>query len=132
MEFGELIDVDISEVWPHEAQHFTPWLADNLDRLSRELGIRLALEGTEVAVEEFSADILAINREDGSRVLIENQYGWSDHRHLGQILTYRPVWKHGPWSGSPNTSTTPTCPRSVGSTNTPQTNSHSSPSACGW
>ena len=88
MEFGELIDVDISEVWPHEAQHFTPWLADNLDRLSRELGIRLALEGTEVAVEEFSADILAINREDGSRVLIENQYGWSDHRHLGQILTY--------------------------------------------
>ena len=26
MEFGELTRVAVSEVWPHEAHHFTPWL----------------------------------------------------------------------------------------------------------
>ena len=46
------------------------------------------LEGTEVAVEQFSADIVARNPDDGSRVLIENQLECSDHAHLGQILAY--------------------------------------------
>lgn len=88
MEFGELKDVDLREAWPHEANDFTPWLAENLSRLSQVIGIPLELEGTEVAVEGFSADILANNPVDGSRVLIENQLESTDHTHLGQILTY--------------------------------------------
>ncbi len=88
MEFGELKDVDLRDVWPREDHDFTPWLADNLERLSQVIGIPLELEGTEVAVEQFSADILATNPRDGSRVLIENQYGWTDHDHLGKVLTY--------------------------------------------
>ena len=88
MEFGELTRVAVSEVWPHEAHHFTPWLADNLDRLAKAIGIPLELEDTEVAVEGYSADITATNRDNGHRVLIENQYGRTDHQHLGQILTY--------------------------------------------
>ena len=88
MEFGELTHVAVNEVWPHEAHHFTPWLADNLDRLAEAIGIPLDLEDTEVAVEGYSADITATNRDNGSRVLIENQYGRTDHQHLGQILTY--------------------------------------------
>lgn len=75
MEFGELTRVAVSEVWPHEAHHFTPWLADNLDRLAKAIGIPLELEDTEVAVEGYSADITATNRDNGHRVLIENQYG---------------------------------------------------------
>ena len=36
----------------------------------------------------FRADIQARNTFDGTDVVIENQFGKSDHRHLGQILTY--------------------------------------------
>ena len=48
----------------------------------------MELEGTEVQVEQFSADIHARNPIDNSAVLIENQLEGSDHTHLGQILTY--------------------------------------------
>lgn len=88
MEFGELKDMDLREAWPNEAHDFTPWLADNLERLSRVIGIPLEAEGTEVAVEGFAADILARNPMDGSSVLIENQLEGTDHTHLGQVLTY--------------------------------------------
>ena len=87
-EFGMLQEVPLREAWVHEALGFTPWLSDHLDRLSREVGIELELEGREVAVESFSADILARNLGDGSLVLIENQLERTDHTHLGQILTY--------------------------------------------
>ena len=63
-------------------------MANNLDHLASDLGIRLELEGTEVAVAAYSADILAANRDGGSRVLIENQYGWTGRHHLGQIMTH--------------------------------------------
>ena len=88
MEFGELKNVTLREVWGHEANDFTPWLAENMERLSKAIGIPMELAGTEVAVEQFSADIVARNPADDSRVLIENQLEDSDHTHLGQILTY--------------------------------------------
>ena len=88
MEFGELKSVDVRTAWPHEAHNFTPWLADNLERLSAAIGVPLESEGTEVAVGPFAADILARNPMDGSRVLIENQLETADHTHLGQILAY--------------------------------------------
>lgn len=88
MEFGELQDVDLREAWPNKASDFTPWLAENLERLSAVIGLPLELEATEVPVEGFSADILARIPDDDGRVLIENQLEGIDHRHLGQILTY--------------------------------------------
>lgn len=86
--FATLDDVPLIEAWAHEAHEFTPWLAENLGRLSAVIGIPLELTDTEVAVESFSADILARNPQDGSAVLIENQFKPSDHGHLGQIMTY--------------------------------------------
>ncbi len=50
--------------------------------------MNLALEGTEVPVGQFNADILAVEMQTGRRVLIENQLEQADHGHLGQILTY--------------------------------------------
>lgn len=89
MDLAELRDVEPREVWEHEARDFTPWLAENLERLSQAIGIpALELEGTEVQVEQFAADIVAVDPADGSRVLIENQLADSDHDHLGKILTY--------------------------------------------
>ncbi len=87
---SELVSVDLREVWPDEAAVFTPWLAkpENLKRLGDTLGMELELEDEEVAVGPFSADILCKNTADGSWLVIENQIQKTDHRHLGQILTY--------------------------------------------
>ena len=81
-EFGRLEPVDLRTAWRHEALNFTPWLAENLDRLSQAVGIEMSLEDTEVQIDRFSADILARNAQDDSLVLIENQLEWSDHTHL--------------------------------------------------
>lgn len=83
--------VSAKEVLPNEALDFTPWLANNLDLLSGVLGLdQLELVATEWRVDTFALDILARGTDaDGDiNVVIENQYGMTDHRHLGQILTY--------------------------------------------
>lgn len=86
---SRLEEVELREVWPDEAQDFTPWLAEeeNLGLLGETLGLELELVAREIQVGDYRADILCKN-EDGSRVLIENQLEKTDHRHLGQILTY--------------------------------------------
>ena len=88
MQFADLNEIDLRAAWPDEARDFTHWLSQNLDRLSRAIGIPMELEGTEVPVEQFSADVLARNPTDNSLILIENQLEPTDHTHLGQILTY--------------------------------------------
>lgn len=87
---GRLVAIPVREVMPHEAYDFTSWLAqpDNLDLLGDVIGLKLEPEATEVAVEEFSADLVCKALDNGSTVLIENQYGRTDHDHLGKILTY--------------------------------------------
>lgn len=80
--------VDVRNAWTHEAHDFTPWLSENLNVLSVELGIGLELEGTEVQVGPYRADILARVPYDDSRVLIENQLENANLQHLGQVLAY--------------------------------------------
>ena len=82
--------VSVKEVWKHEAEDFTPWLATdhNLRLLGETLGLELELEAMEVGVGNFSADIVALDTVDGSKVVIENQLQRTDHSHLGQVLTY--------------------------------------------
>lgn len=86
----QLTPVELSEVWQTEPQHFTPWLAreENLSLLGKTLGIELELEAQEINVGGFRADILCKNTVDDSWVLIENQLETTDHKHVGQILTY--------------------------------------------
>jgi Domain of unknown function (DUF4268) len=95
MEFGRIIEVPLRELWPGEATDFTPWLADNLKLISDKLGLELELESTEMSAGDFSADIVARDVATNRRVIIENQYGSTDHKHLGQILTYSSVLNAG-------------------------------------
>jgi hypothetical protein len=88
MDFSELRDIDLREAWSSEAGDFTPWLSDNLPRLSRVLGIAIEPDDSEVSVDGFSADVLAVFPANGSRVVIENQLENTDHNHLGQILSH--------------------------------------------
>jgi hypothetical protein len=48
-QLGRLEPVDPRSVWSHEALNFTPWLAQNADRLAEALGIELEVEATEYA-----------------------------------------------------------------------------------
>lgn len=88
MEFGKIEAVSVKAVWPGEATDFTPWLSQNIAVLSEKLGMELVVEGTEHSVGDFSADIVARDLSTKDLVVIENQYGSTDHRHLGQLLTY--------------------------------------------
>jgi len=85
---GLIKKVPIQQVWPREAADFTPWLANNLNYLSEKLGMELSLVATEAAVGDFSADIEATDLSTGRLVVIENQFWQTDHKHLGQIITY--------------------------------------------
>ena len=87
---GTLECVELREIWANEAQDFTPWLAreENLSILGDTLRIDLELEAQEQTVGPFRADLLCRDTGSGDWVLIENQLAQSDHRHLGQLLTY--------------------------------------------
>jgi hypothetical protein len=86
---SKLERVPLHEAWKHEASDFTPWLAEieNLNTLADALGLsELALVGTEYWVGDFKLDILCTDGEE--KVIIENQLEETDHKHLGQIITY--------------------------------------------
>lgn len=87
MNLGELQYVSIKEIWKTESVDFTPWLAKNLSVLAKELRLEMELIKTEQEVGDFYLDIFA-KHPDGTPVVIENQFGDSDHKHLGQLLTY--------------------------------------------
>ena len=91
MEFGSICPVPIRDAWPGEATDFTPWLANHLEVLTDHLGMELQLKEVEAEAGDFAADIVALDVARNSLVVIENQYGSTDHRHLGQIITYASV-----------------------------------------
>lgn len=87
---GTLQKVEIREIWEHEATEFTPWLAkqENIDMLGSAIGLDLIVEAEEKDVGPFRADILCKDVATNNLVLIENQLEKTDHKHLGQLLTY--------------------------------------------
>ena len=85
---AHLTPVSIREVWPSEPQDLTPWLAERPDFLGDELDLDLELEGREMAVGGYIADLVFRDTKRGSRVVVENMYGTTDHDHIGKLITY--------------------------------------------
>ncbi|MCD4819050.1 MAG: DUF4268 domain-containing protein [Candidatus Cloacimonetes bacterium] len=87
---GRVVQVDLREIWKHEATNFTKWLSkpENLDLLSEEIDIELSLIDTEYNVGRFNVDIFAEEANADRKVIIENQLERTDHDHLGKLITY--------------------------------------------
>ncbi|MCB0489938.1 MAG: DUF4268 domain-containing protein, partial [Cyclobacteriaceae bacterium] len=87
---GSLKKVDLRSVWGHEALDFTRWLAqeENINELCQELDIEIENIKPEESAGRYSVDILAVEVDSNKKVIIENQLESTDHKHLGQILTY--------------------------------------------
>ena len=95
MKLGNFEKVELRECWKTEDRDFTPWLArpENIEILSKTIDITLEVQGVEQGVGPFRADILCVDADsfesDGKHyVLIENQLEITDHKHLGQLMTY--------------------------------------------
>lgn len=90
MTLGRITPVELREAWISEAQHFTPWLAeaDNLALLGETLDLELEVDTVEKPVGPYRADLLCREAGTDRLVLIENQIEATDHKHLGQLLTY--------------------------------------------
>jgi predicted transport protein len=61
---------------------------EGMEILSNEIGIQLKALGTEEQVGKYSLDILAEDSRNGDKVVIENQFGETDHDHIGKLFTY--------------------------------------------
>ncbi|MCL1945066.1 MAG: DUF4268 domain-containing protein [Firmicutes bacterium] len=89
MNIGKLENVNLRELWKHEAIDFTRWLAqDGLEILSKEVGLNLINPKTEQSVGGFFCDIICEDEFTNKKIIIENQLENTDHKHLGQIITY--------------------------------------------
>src|SRR5690242_15892823 len=82
----KMLKVDIREAWPSEPYDFTPWLLENAAELSEVLGVEVELQSREHAVGKFSLDLYGNLAGSDKVVIVENQYGTTDHSHLGQIM----------------------------------------------
>jgi hypothetical protein len=88
VQLADLEEVDVRTVFQRDGDGFSGWLAGNLDRLSKELGVSGLREvGRDIAVGSFTVDILA-QTDKGRRVAITNQLETTDHIHLGQVVTF--------------------------------------------
>ena len=87
---GRLERVELRDYWEHEGSDFTPWLAseENIALLSETIGLELEVQQEEAAVGPFRADILCRDTASDELVIIENQLEKTDHKHLGQTITY--------------------------------------------
>ena len=84
---GTLDIVPLRKVWENEERGFSQWLENNIEVLADTLDISLVEVQREKSAGDFEVDLVA---EDGRGevVIIENQIEPTDHRHLGQVLTY--------------------------------------------
>lgn len=68
-------------------EDFSDWLSNNLHKLEPLINYKLKKVSTEKEIKGKFLDILAENQE-GKKIAIENQFGVSDFKHLGQLISY--------------------------------------------
>lgn len=90
-EVGKLKKLNVSEIkkiWPHEEKDLSVWVSDNIDRLNDVLGLDIEILSREEFVYNFRIDLAGTENYSQMPVIIENQFGNSNHDHLGKLITY--------------------------------------------
>ena len=82
----------MKSVWKNEEKCFSPWIVNHLQEILDLINIPFGnIVETEKRIGPYEADIVvntkSIDDED-ELVVIENQFGKSNHDHLGKSLTY--------------------------------------------
>ncbi len=85
---SRLEQVELRDIWADEARDFTPWLMENAERLGEVLGIDIEFEAREHPVGSFSLDLYGHDITNECVLIVENQLDATDHKHLGQLMTY--------------------------------------------
>lgn len=88
IELGEIEIVHPREIWEHEERNFTPWIANNIQKISDVIGVPIIVEQTEQKIGNYELDIYGRVEGKDSIVIIENQLTVTDHMHLGQLIAY--------------------------------------------
>jgi len=79
---------EIKKIWPHEEKDLSQWIADNIDELNEVLNLQIEIEGKEEYIHNFRLDLAGTDNFSQMPVIIENQFGQSNHDHLGKLITY--------------------------------------------
>jgi hypothetical protein len=80
----------ITEIWGHET-HFSAWLAsdEGVELLESDLGLQVENLRCEVRAGQFPCDLVGnLVGDESHKVIIENQYGRTNHDHLGKLMTH--------------------------------------------
>lgn len=84
---GKLERVEIRSVWRVEPE-FTTWLAEHTEYIAEVTHAVIPDElQREQSTANFRVDLVG-QTDDGDYVVVENQFGSSDHDHLGKLITY--------------------------------------------
>ncbi len=91
MQIGRKTAVEnMREIWPTEPR-FSDWLVtdEGLALIADEIGIQIENPRRESRPGDFPCDVVGnLQGEESHIVVIENQFGRTDHDHLGKLLTY--------------------------------------------
>jgi len=79
---------EIKKIWPHEEKDLSPWIAENIDALNEVLNLQIEIESKEEYIHNFRLDLVGTDNFSQMPVIIENQFGGSNHDHLGKLITY--------------------------------------------
>lgn len=79
---------EIKKIWPREEQDLSPWIVSNIDGLNEVLKRQIEIESQEEYVHNFRLDLAGTDNFSQMPVIIEVQFGQSDHDHLGKLITY--------------------------------------------
>ncbi len=87
--------VSIKDIWQKETE-FSDWLVtqEGIDLLAQDVGIAIENPKRESRGTNFPCDVVATLMGDEKHiVVIENQFGRTDHDHLAKLLTYAAAHK---------------------------------------
>lgn len=79
---------EIKRIWPREEKDLSPWIVENIDALNEVLGLQIEIESREEYIYNFRLDLTGTDNYSQMPVIIENQFGESNHDHLGKLITY--------------------------------------------